>query len=406
MTMLPENTRRSVDALAESGFDLDSLRAKAADMRGREPVATQEIEQFSMRRWDLAKLSAAIFTDGRPNEGRFPIFRTSSLNFSIISKEVVPKSAQIQLRPYQLATKVFIPYDVPEDAPRKTGGNDHGAMAGRSFYVGQRNYHTILRHHFMGGMPPEEQETDLLVLDLLNSLPSLDPFLLKDRFRSKEMDIDPAYLQIDESRWQMIKSSIIDDFTPIALRAFGQSSQLRMQTSILVEKLWEARDLEALAPLTAALKVNPKDAGTIYYAWKGILFYKTQYEAAIKKMDAFFGFINWNARSFANIAPAVTQNSWHTPLKTLRVMIGEVQYIMTQYTRLRNDFAGEGRNVGDFIKFFHMAPDFFWLIGGHLSCFELCLEILEDFRRAGQPTANTIDTLLRSTIAIAEHGRR
>lgn len=384
--------------------DLEMLRNKGARLRSVRPGVFSD-RLFSTREWDICSLTMGL-TDGerfRPDVR--PLFRTSALNFCVISKEIVPKSAQVQLRPFQLATKVFFPYDFPraDVEPRK---QDAQALGGRSFYVGQKHYQSILRHHFMGGLDPESQEADLQLLASINSIPSLDPFILKDRFETDKILVDPAYLQIDEERWLGMRDHIIDDFTPIAEKAFGNTRELRQRTSVLVQKLWEARDLAALAPLTTALKIREDAAQEVYYAWKGILFYKTQYVEAVSRMDAFFEYISAHAKTFQTISGTLTTQSWITPIKRIKIMIGEIRMIMDRYTKLREDFANEGARVGEFIEFFRMAPDFYWLIGGNLACFDHCLKLVHDFSKVGIPTPDLIDNLYRSIASVASYGER
>lgn len=360
---------------------------------------------FNTKELNLCALSNAIFDGERFADGHVPLFRTTALNFCVISKEVVPKGAQIQLRPYQLATKVFFPYDIPQAVADKPAG-DGQPISGRSFYVGQKNYKGILRQYFMGGMDQPSQEADMLILDTLASIPSLDPFMIRDRFETDKIAIDPAYLMIDEARWTAMKDRIIDDFTPIAEKAFGSIRELRQKTSILVQKLWEATDLAALAPLTVALKIDANAAHEVYYAWKGILFYKTQYQEAIGKMDEFFDFITKSVADFERVAGPGMSYDWAKPLKRIKIMVGEIRFIMDEYEKLRNDFSGEGKRVGEFIEFFRMAPDFFWLIGGNLACFDHCLKLVHEFRKNAIATPDTVDDLFRSIMAVAIYAER
>ena len=360
---------------------------------------------FNTKELNLCALSTTIFDGDRFAEGHVPLFRTTALNFCVISKEVVPKGAQIQLRPYQLATKVFFPYDIPLAVVEKPAG-DGQPISGRSFYVGQKNYKGILRQYFMGGMDQPSQEADMLILDTLASIPSLDPFMIRDRFETDKIEIDPAYLMIDEARWTAMKDRIIDDFTPIAEKAFGSIRELRQKTSILVQKLWEATDLAALAPLTMALKIDANSAHEVYYAWKGILFYKTQYQEAIEKMDEFFDFITKNVADFERVAGPGMSYDWAKPLKRIKIMVGEIRFIMDEYEKLRDDFSGEGKRVGEFIEFFRMAPDFFWLIGGNLACFDHCLKLVHEFRQNAIATPDTVDDLFRSIMAVAIYAER
>jgi hypothetical protein len=199
-----------------------------------------------------------------------PLFYTDTMNLCIISKEVVPSHMKSVLRPHQLATKVHFPYSDEYIVQEKN------RVGGKSVFVGEAGYERKLDDHFLGSQPEEVREHDIEVLKIFDSLPSLDPFLIRDKFEIHEIDIDETYLQIPMEEWQTIKSSIISKFRPLAkiATAGARSSpeDLEVITLRLVEKMWEALDVETLKPLTQALRINTDDAGALYYAWKGIVY--------------------------------------------------------------------------------------------------------------------------------------
>ena len=67
---------------------------------------------------------------------------------------------------------------------------------GRSFFVDQRNYAETLRQ--AGNYSKETLERDLTVLRLLNAVPSLDPFLVREHLRNNKIDVAPCYFAISE----------------------------------------------------------------------------------------------------------------------------------------------------------------------------------------------------------------
>src|SRR6185369_5189548 len=112
--------------------------------------------------------------------GFTPMFKSRELNHSVVSKNVVSKSEDIMLRPYQLATKVHFPYGMKSMSDGF--GMDAGpSQGGRYLYVNQRRYRDMLNEYVFGGLGSDERVHDMKLLGALNEVPSLDPFLVKDR---------------------------------------------------------------------------------------------------------------------------------------------------------------------------------------------------------------------------------
>lgn len=385
---------------------LGALNFKGMGLGGKpKPSAAKTELIFNTKEFNVCAISVRNWTDGRFRDGMRPLFRAQALNFCILSKEVVPKHLNISLRPYQLATKVFFPYDIPQ-AVAEQGNKDGQSISGRSFHVGQRKYIEILTGHFMGGLSEEDRRHDIQMLDALAAIPSMDPFLIKDRFETDGMAIDPEYLAIDEARWKTMKDQIIEEFAPIAQKAFGEGRDLRQKTSVLVQKLWEATDLNALAPLTAALKLRPEQAGEVYYSWKGILFYRQQYKAAIARLEEFFDFLKTSKEWTSRIKGSGMEYNWAHIVKQVRVMVAEINFIMERYDEVTRAFYGTGTGLNEFIRFFGMAPDFFWLLGSNLACFEHCLKKTREFRMNKYPSNEVIDDLYRSLYSVATFADR
>ncbi|HST92315.1 MAG TPA: hypothetical protein VLJ13_08990, partial [Brevundimonas sp.] len=114
-----------------------------------------------------------------------PIFRTPALNCALIIKHRLRRDEldSFHIR-RQVATKVVIPIDA---ADLKTGG--------RFVFVDQRRFERTMREAF--GL--EAGHPDLTTLRLMDSLPSLDPFLLREQLRRAGVEPAPCYFSISES---------------------------------------------------------------------------------------------------------------------------------------------------------------------------------------------------------------
>jgi len=106
---------------------------------------------------------------GEAEWAKRPLFRTPALNRSLIIKHRLRRDETdcFHLRRH-VATKVVIPLDA---ADLKAGG--------RYVFVGQRGFEGVMREAF--GI--DAWHPDLATLNLLDRLPSLDPFLLREQLK-------------------------------------------------------------------------------------------------------------------------------------------------------------------------------------------------------------------------------
>jgi len=312
-----------------------------------------------------------------------PLFYTDTMNLCIVSKEVVPSHLKAVLRPHQLATKVHFPYSDEYIVQEKN------RVGGKSVYVGEANFERKLDDHFLGSQPEEVREHDIEVLRIFDTLPSLDPFLIRDKFEIHEIDIDEMYLQIPMEEWQTIKSSIISKFRPLARIATAGSKSsddaLEVVTLRLVEKMWEALDVDTLKPLTQALRIETDDAGALYYAWKGIVYY--DYKIAnmqpelVKLMSALD---KLSKDRSAKIYNGSVTTDWKVPLVRLQAHRDDLNAVMSRYHKVYDDFFVKGENPTEFRQFFAIAEDLFWFLGSTISVLDSCVEQYERFVERAQ----------------------
>lgn len=302
-----------------------------------------------------------------------PLFYTDTMNLCIISKEVVPSHMKSVLKPHQLATKVHFPYSDEYVVQEKN------RVGGKSVFVGEANYEKKLDDHFLGSQPEEVREHDIEILKIFDSLPSLDPFLIRDKFEIHDIDIDEVYLQIPIEEWQTIKSSIISKFRPLARIAFqgagGSDDDLEVVTLKLVEKMWEAVDVETLKPLTQALRIETDDAGALYYAWKGIVYYDykiANMQAELTKLvNALEKLVKDRS---ARIYNGSVTTDWKIPLARIKAHREDLNSVMSRYHKVYDDFFVKGENPTEFRQFFGIAEDLFWFLGSTISVLDSCID--------------------------------
>lgn len=154
------------------------------------------------------------------------------------------------------ATKIIIPFDV----------NDLKA-GGQSIFVDQRGYTETLRvaGHYQG----EALQRDLWVLKLLDAVPSLDPFLLREHLRNNQIDVAPCYFAISDGDQERMYRFVKSEMTRLVVLAGDDAASNRMVSALLSNSIDEK-----LEPLRATLGLSHKDFREGVFSWRGFLYYK------------------------------------------------------------------------------------------------------------------------------------
>lgn len=206
-------------------------------------------------------------------------FKNKSLNNVLILKSIVQPADKIAFGITQdNATKLFKPFD----------RNDL-SQGGLFAFIGQPNLRRMLEEYFgFQSNESDENRRDLAILSELDNVPSLDPFLLREKMTELGVHVDKSYFQIDEMEWSRIKERIISDFVPLAQMAFGEKGKADAARS-LADKIWDPAQTKLLKPILQTLDIPQDKASEIIFAWKGLLYYKYQaqdsYTDLVKMLD-------------------------------------------------------------------------------------------------------------------------
>lgn len=339
------------------------------------------------RQTGIVRINTRIFNcyrmtlDARKGGRSFQkLFSSERLNYCVVRKEVVPVHLKEVMRPHQMATKLVFPYSEAEVYSRDL------QVTGPSIYVGENQYRETLEKHYFENQSIEAMAHDFAVLEVLDDLPSLDPFLIRDKFQSAGLEIDEHYLQIPLAEWSGIRSSIMDRFRPLARIAFiGETvsaDDLEQATHVLVEKMWEAIDLDSLLPLTKALRVDPEKAGSLYYAWKGIVHYDFKITGLMRDVAILREALRKLAQTpSARVRDGDVWANWHLPRVRIDKFATDLSDIMTQYHDAYDGFFLRGDDPVAFQRFFAIAEDLFYFPGSAIAVLDSCVEQYRVFRR-------------------------
>jgi hypothetical protein len=197
-----------------------------------------------------------------------PFFQSPILNDAIILKHRLraDETGSFSQR-RALVTKVIIPFE-------KIDLN----VGGRSFFVGERFFEDMLRD--VGNYKNRDtMKRDLDVLRLLDSVPSLDPFLLREHLQRGGFTPDACYFAISNADQQRMFEYSVAEINRLTALAVGESSMRKKGSAgKMVSALLANEISEVLDPLRMTLNLNPVEFSEGIFSWRGFLYYNWSLE--------------------------------------------------------------------------------------------------------------------------------
>jgi hypothetical protein len=188
-----------------------------------------------------------------------PLFLSPAINKSFLLKHRTrADESYLFPDPRTVATKILVPLDM----------TDLRAGA-RSLFVDQRGYMDMLRQ--AGNYSAEKLERDSQVLRLLNAVPSLDPFLLREHLRHNQIEVATCYLGISEGDQARMHDFVRQEISQLAALADGGNAQ---SGNRLVSAMLSNQIDEKLEPLRQTLGLSGDDFREGVFSWRGFLYYK------------------------------------------------------------------------------------------------------------------------------------
>jgi hypothetical protein len=193
-----------------------------------------------------------------PEHAEKPLFHSPIINRSFLLKHRTRADENYLFSgPRAVATKVIIPFD-PADL----------RAGGRSLFVDQRGYADALRE--AGNYSGDTLEHDLTVLRLLNAVPSLDPFLLREHLRNNGIEVSSSYFAISEGDQTRMHAFVSQEMSKLILLAGGAGDSSNRLVSAMLSNQID----EKLEPLRLTLGLTGNDFREGVFSWRGFLYYK------------------------------------------------------------------------------------------------------------------------------------
>lgn len=210
----------------------------------------------------VLNLSQIHLSSARDKEYQLkPFFRDSQLNKAILVKHTLRANERdLFARNRRTATKIILPFD-PLDLK----------LGGRSIFVNQMGFDQFCRAYF--NCDDVSSNNDVQVLRLLDTLPSLDPFLVREHLSRNGFRPGACYLKISPFDVQRMIGFANEEIERLVSTAFGDGlvggASVKLAGKILANEL----DKE-LWPLKKTLRMSDDEFSDGIFSWRGFLYFK------------------------------------------------------------------------------------------------------------------------------------
>ena len=199
-----------------------------------------------------------------PEHREAPFFQNPVLNRCLIVKHRLRSNEYDMFdTPRSSATKVLIPID-----------HTDLKMGARFMFVGQSRFNELMEGAL--GIPFEPNSPDIRMLQLIDSIPSLDPFLLRDQLRRAGLEPARCYFEVTEADVNRMFSFVQKEITPLVNMSCGNDASMTVYASRLVNKILSSEIDSDLDPLRQVLQLDEKQFDEGIFCWKAFLYYKWQ----------------------------------------------------------------------------------------------------------------------------------
>lgn len=285
-----------------------------------------------------------------------PFFASSTLNRAIVIKHRL-RTNEVQYLDGEArnATKVIIPL-VAEDLK----------LGGQSFFVKQRGFRDLVASFHEND--PAEAERDGRLLELLDSLPSLDPFLLKERLDRQGFGIGPSYFAISEADQRAMNNFVSGEIEPLVRLSFGHLDVSSASIDRIARKVLDAYDDDEVAPIRKAFRMTADEYRLRAFSWKGFLYYKWKMGAEMPLITAAASQIN--ALNPSRLKDQFLRESIVEAKKSIvrkvHLATSDVFAALRLYENAFQDFV-RNQDVQSFQSFLTLAPTLFVQVGARLG---------------------------------------
>jgi hypothetical protein len=313
------------------------------------------LQSGSPRVYNCLRIAKAVTDTTPPGERPKLLFQSPVLNRIVIFKDLYAvDGVYSQSRAMRVGTKIYLPFD----AKRLDDG-------GLTFFFDRREFFKMLGEFVDLSNPilREMLTADARIIEVLDTLPTFAPFLVRDVFEQNQIDCDPLYVAIPESEWEEIRAFIRERFRQI-LAAVGGGGKVEQHDALnrLLDKLWDMKDIPVLESLAVAFGLPKAGCMERFYAWKGTLYFCWAFETLQRAILDMGSWLNDWPRLVSVYPPQLREGAkakFQTLHGELFQQLRAVEVILSEYERAFNDLFVHGSGPQRFIRYLSDAPSRF-----------------------------------------------
>ncbi|OXE36324.1 MAG: hypothetical protein CGW95_08435 [Phenylobacterium zucineum] len=301
----------------------------------------------------LNLLSVRMQHGNEPDYITQPFFLNLTLNESLVLKHRVRSDEQYVFKGKKhVATKIIIPF---EKSDLKLGG--------RSFFVGQTLWIEMLQSLAREG---KDFARDILLLEALDELPSLDPFILREHLRRRGFEIASSYFGISEADMTRMQGYVNAQIYRLIDMAFPDNADAKTG-KIAVAILGNSSD-ERLDLLRPVMRLDFSTFREGLFSWKGFLYYKWALSDIVPKLAEVIRELPLLRPSGCGNADQLKyiDDSRRRIIKAIKQRNTEVAGALKVYDDAYRDLTENGKPMA-FRDFLMNAPTMFLLIGERIG---------------------------------------
>jgi len=301
-------------------------------------------------------------------------FENHGLNYTIFIKDMNPdyRRGDDDSAEKPIGMKIYVPFNV-----------NNVYAGGKSIFASDRGFRNAITEVIGEGahIRPEAISRDLRLIEILDNMPGLDPFLVRDMMISEGIEIDDRYFQINDVEWGRIQDHIRQRIRPMVSLALPDGvmhSDERMAE--MIDAIWKAADMRKLQPLIKAFLLPVEKTSEIFYAWKGVAFFEYHYMQLSEPAIQFAKWLQSNAVPSHSVTPAEQKD-----IDQIRDSVrGKLKAHWNRATTILKDynysyerlFKHQG-SATDFMRFMGAAPEHFWHLGDAIIRLQHAIETWE-----------------------------
>lgn len=328
------------------------------------------------------------------------LFQTDILNKSIVLKQyekVKPAAAKSKildpnlLKQYGGALKAPPPVNVntviyfPYDLDNVYGGGESIVYSGRKFIGSLADKISLgpVSHDLAARLNADSE-----ALDLLDAIPSLDPFLLRCKAEQEGIEerIHADYFAVSAEEWQEIRNPIKGKIARLVRKAVrdlnagsgreGADDAVKAEEDYIshfLEKIWRAKDVEGIEGFVEAMQIQPADAPRVFFAWKAVCYFQYRFANLTESLKTMFHWVGNDELCFPVDALQIGQRARDRIVErrvALRNFMRDsylvANEVLNKYEHSYNLFVEEGK-PRLFIEFLANAEHSYLLLANHVS---------------------------------------